>query len=432
MLRRAAGSGLCALAALRAGAASIVAADIDPLAIEAIALNAEANGARAARRPRFCHIFFTQLIYSRLTTRVRCAAAAFAQATGRQTGWRRRPPTSSPVRVAAASAAPAVKRMPQPRVCVNTARAQNTPTTDKSSYGSALYSSLRLSACPLAASPAPRGRGSGGPRPPRLGRDPRRRRLLRGAPGGGGGGILRPGGAGGGGGLRRRPGPQARRRLLTHKSTHPTLAFNNRASVLGGARGIVVVSDACSGEVGAYIPPPPLALMAFPAAHTPPCAAAMGPSAAHPARRPGWPGRRPGPWTSPRTSPSRAAGPSWPPSTASTGPEPPQPPFFRKTYSLFCLADAKGRRRRTHRGIPAALGGGGTYAASAASAAFPSPAPLSPLHIASACARRVSGRVTSAAQSTSAAAAAAGSPATPPPLGAAAPTPPVHAPPALR
>jgi predicted nicotinamide N-methyase len=44
----AAGSGLCALAAMRAGAAHALAADIDPYAAEAVALNAEANGLRVA------------------------------------------------------------------------------------------------------------------------------------------------------------------------------------------------------------------------------------------------------------------------------------------------------------------------------------------------------------------------------------------------
>jgi predicted nicotinamide N-methyase len=39
-----AGSGLCAIAALRAGAASALAADVDGLAVEAVALNAAANG----------------------------------------------------------------------------------------------------------------------------------------------------------------------------------------------------------------------------------------------------------------------------------------------------------------------------------------------------------------------------------------------------
>jgi predicted nicotinamide N-methyase len=46
VLDLAAGSGLCAIAALRAGAASVTAADIDPFAVEAIALNAKANGVR--------------------------------------------------------------------------------------------------------------------------------------------------------------------------------------------------------------------------------------------------------------------------------------------------------------------------------------------------------------------------------------------------
>jgi predicted nicotinamide N-methyase len=42
------GSGLCAIAALRAGATSATAADIDPFAVEAIDLNARANGERVA------------------------------------------------------------------------------------------------------------------------------------------------------------------------------------------------------------------------------------------------------------------------------------------------------------------------------------------------------------------------------------------------
>ena len=44
----ASGSGLCAIAALRAGATSVTGADIDPFATAAIALNARANGVRAA------------------------------------------------------------------------------------------------------------------------------------------------------------------------------------------------------------------------------------------------------------------------------------------------------------------------------------------------------------------------------------------------
>lgn len=40
------GSGLCAIAALRAGASSVTAADVDPFAAAAIALNARANGFR--------------------------------------------------------------------------------------------------------------------------------------------------------------------------------------------------------------------------------------------------------------------------------------------------------------------------------------------------------------------------------------------------
>jgi predicted nicotinamide N-methyase len=44
----AAGSGLCALAALKAGAAAALAADIDPFCEAAVELNAEANGLRVA------------------------------------------------------------------------------------------------------------------------------------------------------------------------------------------------------------------------------------------------------------------------------------------------------------------------------------------------------------------------------------------------
>ena len=43
----ASGSGLCAIAALRAGATAATAADIDPIAAAAIALNSRANGCRA-------------------------------------------------------------------------------------------------------------------------------------------------------------------------------------------------------------------------------------------------------------------------------------------------------------------------------------------------------------------------------------------------
>lgn len=44
----ASGSGLCAIAAKLAGATSVTAADIDPLAVAAIRLNARANGVRVA------------------------------------------------------------------------------------------------------------------------------------------------------------------------------------------------------------------------------------------------------------------------------------------------------------------------------------------------------------------------------------------------
>ena len=44
----ASGSGLCAIAAMRAGASAVTAADIDPFAIAACGLNARANGHRVA------------------------------------------------------------------------------------------------------------------------------------------------------------------------------------------------------------------------------------------------------------------------------------------------------------------------------------------------------------------------------------------------
>ena len=44
VLDLASGSGLCAIAALRAGAVSVLAADIDPFSEAAVALNAQANG----------------------------------------------------------------------------------------------------------------------------------------------------------------------------------------------------------------------------------------------------------------------------------------------------------------------------------------------------------------------------------------------------
>jgi predicted nicotinamide N-methyase len=44
----ASGSGLCAIAAIRAGASDVTAADIDPMAVDAIELNARANRARVA------------------------------------------------------------------------------------------------------------------------------------------------------------------------------------------------------------------------------------------------------------------------------------------------------------------------------------------------------------------------------------------------
>ena len=48
VLDLASGTGLVAIAAAKAGAASVVAADVDPLAGAAIAVNAEANGVRVA------------------------------------------------------------------------------------------------------------------------------------------------------------------------------------------------------------------------------------------------------------------------------------------------------------------------------------------------------------------------------------------------
>ena len=44
----ASGSGLCAIAAMRAGASAVTAADIDPFAVAACGLNARANGHRVA------------------------------------------------------------------------------------------------------------------------------------------------------------------------------------------------------------------------------------------------------------------------------------------------------------------------------------------------------------------------------------------------
>ena len=48
VLDSATGSGLCAIAAMRAGAASALAADIDPFCEVAVALNADANGVRVS------------------------------------------------------------------------------------------------------------------------------------------------------------------------------------------------------------------------------------------------------------------------------------------------------------------------------------------------------------------------------------------------
>ena len=48
MFDLASGSGLCAVAAMTAGAAAVTASDIDPFAVAAIALNARANGQRVA------------------------------------------------------------------------------------------------------------------------------------------------------------------------------------------------------------------------------------------------------------------------------------------------------------------------------------------------------------------------------------------------
>ncbi len=44
------GSGLCAIAAVQAGASAVIAADVDPFAAAAIELNARANGRAGARR----------------------------------------------------------------------------------------------------------------------------------------------------------------------------------------------------------------------------------------------------------------------------------------------------------------------------------------------------------------------------------------------
>lgn len=48
----ASGSGLCAIAAMRAGAIDATAADVDPFAVAAIGLNARANGVRVATSER--------------------------------------------------------------------------------------------------------------------------------------------------------------------------------------------------------------------------------------------------------------------------------------------------------------------------------------------------------------------------------------------
>ena len=50
----ASGSGLCAIAARRAGASAVTAADIDPFAAAAIGLNARANGERVTVLPATC------------------------------------------------------------------------------------------------------------------------------------------------------------------------------------------------------------------------------------------------------------------------------------------------------------------------------------------------------------------------------------------
>jgi predicted nicotinamide N-methyase len=88
VLDLAAGSGLVAIAAARAGAAPVIAADIDPLAEAAIALNAEANGAyveiviadlldqQPSRATRYDVILVGDLFYER-DTAVR--ALAFLQ-----------------------------------------------------------------------------------------------------------------------------------------------------------------------------------------------------------------------------------------------------------------------------------------------------------------------------------------------------------------
>jgi len=92
VLDLAAGSGLVAIAAAKAGAAPVIAADIDPFAESAIALNADANGVSieimiadlldgpASRAPRYDVILVGDLFYERVTAErtfafLRCQAA---------------------------------------------------------------------------------------------------------------------------------------------------------------------------------------------------------------------------------------------------------------------------------------------------------------------------------------------------------------------
>ena len=86
-----AGSGLGAIAAARAGAARVLAADIDPFAIAAIALNARANGVAiemtsedllAAPPPPFDVLIVGDLFYERPLAERVLAFAQAAKATG--------------------------------------------------------------------------------------------------------------------------------------------------------------------------------------------------------------------------------------------------------------------------------------------------------------------------------------------------------------
>jgi predicted nicotinamide N-methyase len=87
VLDLASGSGLCAIAAARAGAAPVTAVDIDPFAIAAIALNARANGARVAVERRDVLDDEPPVGIDVILAGDVCYEAAFAE---RAIGWLRR------------------------------------------------------------------------------------------------------------------------------------------------------------------------------------------------------------------------------------------------------------------------------------------------------------------------------------------------------